>query len=92
MEQLFRQHWSGFELDSVADIDQDEQGNLTVFVRWHGFSDGDPMELAVKQMLDGGHLMLDKYLEDNKDDIRPELHTAFKKKYELIRNRLKIRI
>ena len=38
-----------------------------------------PMELTVKQMLDGGHLMLDKYLEDNKDDIRPEIYTAFQK-------------
>ena len=65
--QLFRQHWSGFELDSIADIGQDDVGNLTVLVRWHGFPDDEPTELTIKQMLDGGHLMLDKYLEGSKE-------------------------
>jgi len=79
-ERLFRQHWSGFELDSVANVDQDENGNLIVFVRWYGFPDDDPTELTVTQMLDGGHLLLDKYLEDNKEDIRPAIYTAFKQR------------
>ena len=35
VEQLFRQHWSGSELDSIADIGQDDNGNLTVLVRSH---------------------------------------------------------
>ena len=34
-------------------------------------------------MLDGGHLALDKYLEENKEDIRREINTAFKKKVQV---------
>ena len=67
---------------SVSDIGQDDDGNLTVLVRWYGFPEDEPTELTIAQMLDGGHLMLDKYLEENKSDIRPDLYKAFKQKVQ----------
>ena len=55
MEKIFRQHWSGLDLDSIAEVCQDEHGNLHVLVRWYGFPKDEPTELTIAQMLDGGH-------------------------------------
>ena len=74
---------------SVSDIGQDDDGNLTVLVRWYGFPEDEPTELTIAQMLDGGHLMLDKYLEEHKSHRRPDLYKAFKQKVQAYQMKLK---
>ena len=89
VEKLFRQNWSGLDLDSIVDIGQDDHGNLNVLVRWYRFPEEEATELTIAQMLDGGHLILDKYLEENKSDIRPDLYKAVKQKIQVYQKQLK---
>ena len=89
VEKIFRQHWhwSGLDLDSVVDIEQDNNGNVTVLVQWYGFSEDDLTELTSAQMLDGRHLMLDKCLEVH---ITQNCKMLLRNEYELIRKNLRM--
>ena len=88
VEKIFRQHWSGLDLDSITELGQDEHGNLNVLIRWYELPDDEPAELTIAQMLDGGQLMLDRYLEDILSDVRPDLYEIFKQKVQAYQKRL----
>ena len=85
VQKMYRQHWTGLELDGIHDITQDTRGNIQVAVKWYGFPMDEPEILPLENVLDGAHLLLDQFLEANKDSIRPELLQEVKRQ---IRDRL----
>jgi len=78
VEKLFFQHWVGLDIQEITDVGQDENGNLQVLVSFLGFPDDDPTECTIEQVLDGAHLLLSQYIEDNKSNLREDLYQAFR--------------
>ena len=79
VQKIYRQHWTGLELDHIHSVGQDNNGNIEVKVIWYGFPDEDPEALPLQNVLEGAHLLLDKYVDDHKNEIKPSLYREIKR-------------
>ena len=82
VQKMYRQHWTGLELDRIHGVSQDEKGYITVGVVWYGFPNDDPEWLPLENVLDGAHLLLDKFIRENKDSIEPNLYQEVNRKIQ----------
>ena len=80
VQKMYRQHWTGLELDRIHGIAQDEKGYITVGVVWYGFPNDEPEWLPLENVLDGAHLLLNKFIADNKRTMDPALHREISRK------------